>query len=120
MKPNSLRSMYLIYFSWRGDLNARPLAPKADFSHCRRTSIFRNFCFKQMRGACWAALNGVAFGSFGRYNFIYSARAGLMKLESKVAAGAVDKIQFQERCTMRPLSRLSRVAGSRRTASPVY
>jgi hypothetical protein len=39
-------------WSGRGDLNARPPAPKADSGLPEKRPVFKAFCFKQLWGSC--------------------------------------------------------------------
>jgi hypothetical protein len=58
--------------SGRGDLNARPPAPKAVFGMVGKRPIFNCFGFKQMRRACCSLWNCEETGGSASYISIYT------------------------------------------------
>jgi hypothetical protein len=62
-------------WSGRGDLNARPPAPKADSGLVSKSSIFSRFCFKQLALSCCSLLRSVEFLESCVYKFIYNSQA---------------------------------------------
>jgi hypothetical protein len=62
-------------WSGRGDLNARPPAPKADSGRNIKSSVFNIFCFKQMARSCCVLLKCVELLESCVYDFIYTSEA---------------------------------------------
>jgi predicted DNA-binding antitoxin AbrB/MazE fold protein/predicted nucleic acid-binding protein len=90
------------YWSGRGDLNARPPAPKTDSGEPAKLPIFNSFCFKQMRPSYCDLLGFVVCWGFGSYVFVYSGER---------APGSLAMIQeveaVYEHGVLRPLRPLS-------------
>ena len=59
-------------WSGRGDLNARPPAPKAVFCISRKVSVFKRLGFKGMAQTYCSLWNCEEPGGFGSYIFIYT------------------------------------------------
>jgi hypothetical protein len=60
-------------WSGRGDLNARPPAPKTVSSRQPILPVFNYLRFKQLRPSCCGEWNGLELGGPDSYIFIYSA-----------------------------------------------
>ena len=61
-------------WSGRGDLNARPPAPKTDSGAPGIRLIFNYLDFKQIRAACWKLLRFVEGLGLRIYKIIYTPR----------------------------------------------
>ena len=62
------------YWSGRGDLNARPPAPKAVFSREPIPPVFNHLRFKQLRPSCCGEWNGLELGGSRRLHFYLQCR----------------------------------------------
>jgi hypothetical protein len=71
-KENVANKSVTYEWSGRGDLNARPPAPKAVFGMARKLPVFKCFGFRRIRRMRCDSWNCEALGGFRSYIFIYS------------------------------------------------